>query len=306
MKINQKSDYLVILLPTYNRLESLKKAVDSVLKNTNCSHELIVIDGGSTDGTQEYLKNRTDITSVFQGKLIGAARACNEVWKNVECKYTAPFADDEECLSGAFDLAVNILEKNSDIGMVGLKIKDLAGPKKLQSFNGGVFSPGILCMSQPVCKMDILKSVGFIDERFVSYRADADLTASFLCAGKKVVMTKNLVVLHHRSWAEDPEKLIEAKQRSNVKESKKALYHKFKFLEPRKNTAHRLKERIANFINKKLNLQKRDLEVIGQLVFMKIYDPIATLNKPYHFIQKISHKFLKHPENPYRHLINTL
>jgi GT2 family glycosyltransferase len=266
-----------------------------------------VIDGGSTDGTIEYLKNRGDITPVFQGKLIGAARACNEVWKNVECKYTAPFADDEECLPGAFDFAINILEKNPDIGMVGLKIKDLAGPKKHQSFNGGVFSPGILCMSQPVCKMDVLKAVGFIDERFISYRADADLTASFLCAGKKVVMTKNLTVLHHREWAEDLKKLEEAKNRSNVKESKKALYHKFKFLEQSKNTiSYRLKKRVGSFINKTLNLQKRDLEVIGQLVFMKIYDPIITINKPYHFIQKVPEKFLKHQENPYRHLVDTL
>ena len=214
MKINQKSDYLVILLPTYNRLDSLKRSLDSIQKNTRCSHETIVIDGGSTDGTIEYLKSRNDLTPVFQGKLIGAARACNEVWKNVECKYTAPFADDEECLPGAFDLAVNILEKNPDIGMVGLKIKDLWGPKKTMSFNGGVFDPGILCMSQPVCRTDALKAIGYIDDRFVSYRADADITASFLCSGKTVVMTKKLAVLHHREWAEDPQKLKESKHPS--------------------------------------------------------------------------------------------
>jgi gluconate kinase len=102
-------------------------------------------------------------------------------------------------------------------------------------------------------------------------------------------------------------KLEEAKNRSNVKESKKALYHKFKFLEQSKNTiSYRLKKRVGSFINKTLNLQKRDLEVIGQLVFMKIYDPIITINKPYHFIQKVPEKFLKHQENPYRHLVDTL
>ena len=307
MKINQKNNYLVILLPTYNRLESLKRSLDSIQNNTKCPHEVIVIDGGSTDGTIEYLKNRNDITPVFQGKLIGAARACNEVWKNVECKYTAPFADDEECLPGAFDIAIDILEKNPDIGMVGLKIKDLWGPKKFQSFNGGVFNPGILCMSQPVCKMSVLKAIGFIDEKFVSYRADADLTASFLCTGKKVVMTKNLVVLHNREWAEDPVKLQESKQRSNPVDSKKALYHKFKFLESRKYALdQRLKERVTKLIHNILKLKKRDLEVTGQLVFMKIYDSIATINKPYHFVQKIPENFLKHQENPYKHLIKTL
>ncbi len=304
MKINQKSDHLVILLPTYNRLESLKRSVDSIQRNTRSPHEIIVIDGGSTDGTIEYLKNRSDLTSVFQGKLIGAARACNEVWKNVECTYTAPFADDEECLPGAFDLALSILEKNKNIGMVGLRIRDLAGPKKVLSFNGGVFSPGILCMSQPVCKMDTLRAIGFIDDRFVSYRADADLTASFLCAGTTVVMTKDLVVLHHREWAEDPVKLEESKQRSKPTESKKALYHKFKFLEHTGNAlSHRIKKRIIGILHRRLNLKTRDLEVRGQLVFARIYDPLATLTKPYHFTQKIPLQFLTHPENPYRHLL---
>lgn len=307
MKINQKSDYLVILLPTYNRLESLKKAIDSVLTNTKCSRELIIIDGGSTDGTIEYLKNQKNITPVFQNQLWGGPKACNEVWKNVECKYTAPFADDEECLPGAFDLGASILEKNLDIGMVGLKIKDLAGPKKLYSFNGGVFSPGILGISQPVCRMDILKAMGFFDERFVSYRADADLTASMLCVGKKVVMTKKLSILHHRDWAENEEELKRLKKRSNIKESKAILRDKFGFLESVASPWHKIKERGILTLGKVFAVfSKREWEVIAKSKFISIYDGLFSVNKSYYLTQQIPEKFLKHPENPHRHLINML
>ena len=89
MPINNRSNYLTILIATYNRLEALKVVIDAIHAQTTCSHEIIVIDGGSTDGTIEYLESRSDITPVFQGKLLGAPRSYNEVWRQVESKYTA-------------------------------------------------------------------------------------------------------------------------------------------------------------------------------------------------------------------------
>ena len=40
-----------VLVPTYNRKDLLRQTIDSVLSQTFSSHELIVIDDGSTDGT---------------------------------------------------------------------------------------------------------------------------------------------------------------------------------------------------------------------------------------------------------------
>lgn len=48
--------YFSIILPTYNRLDLLPKAVDSVLAQTYQNFELIIIDDGSSDGTREYIK----------------------------------------------------------------------------------------------------------------------------------------------------------------------------------------------------------------------------------------------------------
>ena len=51
MKINQKSDYLTILIGSYNRLDLLKKSIEAIRSQTSSSYEIIVVDGGSTDGT---------------------------------------------------------------------------------------------------------------------------------------------------------------------------------------------------------------------------------------------------------------
>ena len=52
-----------IIIPTYNRKCFLREAVNSVLNQTYKDFELIVIDDGSTDGTQEMIKE-------FGGKII--------------------------------------------------------------------------------------------------------------------------------------------------------------------------------------------------------------------------------------------
>lgn len=52
-----------VIIPTYNRLWALPKAVDSCA-SIGCTVEVIVIDDGSTDGTWDWLKNRPGIVSV--------------------------------------------------------------------------------------------------------------------------------------------------------------------------------------------------------------------------------------------------
>ena len=46
-----------IITVSYNNLEGLKKTVDSVCSQTLKDYEFIVIDGGSKDGTKDYLEN---------------------------------------------------------------------------------------------------------------------------------------------------------------------------------------------------------------------------------------------------------
>ncbi len=73
-----------IVIPTFNRLWALPKAVDSCL-SSDCRAEVIVVNDGSSDYTWEWLQNRKDVVSVRSenwGKdwavLAGVARAQGE------------------------------------------------------------------------------------------------------------------------------------------------------------------------------------------------------------------------------------
>ena len=51
--------YLVsIIMPTYNRRQIIKDAIDSCLEQTYENIELIICDDHSTDGTYEYICER--------------------------------------------------------------------------------------------------------------------------------------------------------------------------------------------------------------------------------------------------------
>ena len=51
-----RSPFVSVIIPTYNRLVSVQSAVDSVLHQTFSDFEVIVVDDGSTDGTNSVLR----------------------------------------------------------------------------------------------------------------------------------------------------------------------------------------------------------------------------------------------------------
>lgn len=53
-----------VVIPTFNRLWALPQAIDSCLSAGPPAVEVIVVDDGSTDGTWDFLRERTDIVAV--------------------------------------------------------------------------------------------------------------------------------------------------------------------------------------------------------------------------------------------------
>ncbi len=315
-KVNRKSDFLVILVATYNRLNLLKKALSAITQGTQTDHEIIVIDGGSTDGSIEFLKSCPDITPVFQKTLLGPARAYNEVWKQVECRYTCWLSDDTEVVSGSLDLAVQILENDPTIGMVGLKMKDTVGPWKGEPYMGSICQYGILNCNHGVLRMNILKSIGYLNQHYRFYGFDLDLTTSILSSGQSVVMTKAIGVWHHREWFEK-ETMTEKRRRENTRVDAPKIYHeKFSYLVSSKTFWKRVRFKLFHILagilfhavdpqTNKIGLNRRDWQNIGGGRFVSLFDPLIHLKKKYHWKQAIPARILLKKENPYEHLLKT-
>ena len=55
--MNNKEKLISVVMPTYNDAPYLPEAIDDILKQTYENFELIIINDGSTDQTQQILNN---------------------------------------------------------------------------------------------------------------------------------------------------------------------------------------------------------------------------------------------------------
>lgn len=211
-KMNGNTMELSVVIGTYNRIELLRQCLDSLIGKIQTKYEIVVIDAGSTDGTLEYLRHLPNIRLAADGRLIGQAQSLNRVMMGIKSKYVCWLSDDNVALEGMLDLSVGILQKHSNIGMVGLKVKDLTGPYATSMpYLGRIWPSGVLNCNQGMLPTKLFKEIGGFDEDYRDYGIDIDLTTKVLLAGYKVVLTKPVAIHHYRdheqqSWINKEER----------------------------------------------------------------------------------------------------
>lgn len=128
-----------IIIPTYNRKELLKEALDSVFnQNFKGPYEIIVVDDGSIDGTWEYLeeiskkKGNLVITRHEENKGVGKAR--NTGVRLAKGNYLF-FLDSDDLLdSKALQKAYEIIQSSAPLIILCSVYILKKGSKKLKTF----------------------------------------------------------------------------------------------------------------------------------------------------------------------------
>jgi glycosyltransferase involved in cell wall biosynthesis len=112
-----------IIIPTYNRLWSLPKAVNSCF-DPNVAIEVIVIDDGSTDGTWEWLTQQENIVALRQENS-GKDAAVNKGFEIAKGKYIRFLDSDDWLLPNSSAMLFNKAEQEqSDITCAGYQLFD--------------------------------------------------------------------------------------------------------------------------------------------------------------------------------------
>lgn len=110
-----------IVTGTYNRKDSLIQMVSSVRRSLGfvygISYELVIVDGGSNDGTLEWCKNQLDIVLIEQGKLLGAVKAFNEGAYAAKGQYVILANDDIVFVDTSIWESFVFMQKNPFCGM---------------------------------------------------------------------------------------------------------------------------------------------------------------------------------------------
>lgn len=94
----EQTPLVSVIIPTYNRVKTLPAAIESVLGQTYGNVEVIVVDDGSDDGTEEYVNALTDhrIKYIRNAVNRGPAAARNLGVRQAQGKYVAFQDSDDE------------------------------------------------------------------------------------------------------------------------------------------------------------------------------------------------------------------
>ena len=123
MQNQQSCVDITIIIPTYNRLWSLPRAVESC-RNNKCNVEIIVVDDGSNDGTWEWLQQNSDITAIRQNNW-GKTWAVNKAFENAKGKYVRFLDSDDWINPDANDRQLAIAEQvEADLVVAGHDVYD--------------------------------------------------------------------------------------------------------------------------------------------------------------------------------------
>lgn len=117
-QINPANPKVSICIPTYNRKEYLKETLDSILSQTYRDYEIVIVDDGSTDGTEEMLKELGIPLTYYRQENNGDAAARNKLVTLAKGKYISFIDSDDLLMPDAIERMVKVIESENEEAIV--------------------------------------------------------------------------------------------------------------------------------------------------------------------------------------------
>ena len=195
-----------VIIVNWNRREAVRDALGSLERTTDPSHEFIVIDNGSTDGSAEDLAQVRGIRLIRRARNLGPARARNIGILASRGEYIL-FVDSDSLVSRrCLERLVSRMDSDPNIGIIGCKIvnpfnraidqwiySEPEATHARREFETYSFSAaGALVRTEA-----IRKAGGFWGSLFI-YNEELDLSIRVLRAGFKIIYAPYARVFHRR------------------------------------------------------------------------------------------------------------
>lgn len=194
-----------IVIPLYNKEQSICKTIESVLQQTYTDFELIVVDNGSTDGSLiEVSKIHDKRIRLLHQPIRGVSAARNMGIRASNTEYVALLDGDDLWDKSCLMELVQLTKDFPDAGLLGVNYADIHSGKifpyqqgVVDDFRGYIdnyfdTSHGdMYCSSSVILCKEKAVHVGLFDER-VAYAEDLDFWYRMILSTKVVFYNKTL------------------------------------------------------------------------------------------------------------------
>jgi glycosyltransferase involved in cell wall biosynthesis len=189
-----------IVTGTLNRLEILKHVIDNTV-NKSDKLELVLVDGGSTDGTIEYIKslNNPNINLIEVGERSSYPHFMNIGIKTAKYDWILQWNDDV-LLVNEWEDVFKLLEANThDVYIFDWTRGTFDDYNKNKiNMNPVIFGSKWIrfhdCMNFGLYRKRIFKEIGMYDNKFKYYECDHDMTNRCLRFGYKSININHVKV----------------------------------------------------------------------------------------------------------------
>ena len=185
-----KNPLVSVIIPTYNRALTLQATIQSVLRQTYKEFEIIVIDDGSMDDTEQIINNFNDKKIIYiRQDHKGASFARNKGIGNAKGEYIAFLDSDDIWLSTKIEKQLAVFKNskfNPGVVYCGIGYIDESSEEireeKLSAYKGNIFlyllgarrNVVLGAGSTVLVKRECFKECGLLDEN-LPYRIDLEL-----------------------------------------------------------------------------------------------------------------------------------
>jgi len=243
---------LAIIIVSYNARSDLQACLRSLHESPPAlSHEIVVVDNASTDGSAEAARSQFPAARVIDaGSNLGFAAANNMGIRATASDLVLLLNSDTIVPAGAIEALVHDLRRHPEAAVVGPRIVDVQGDPELsfgrmigpvaelvQKTVGRLYARGFAPVRRHVMQVTAreqepdwvsgacllvrradAEAVGLLDQRYFIYAEDVDFCAAIRSRGRKIRFTPAARITHlrGRSVARAPGATAAAYRRSQL------------------------------------------------------------------------------------------
>lgn len=208
-----------IVIVSFNARVDLERCLQALHATPPArSHEVLVVDNASSDGSAEAARQHAGVTVIEPGENLGFARGTNVGIRASHGTNLLLLNSDTVVPAGTIDRLLDVFDAHPDVAVAGPRLVDTAGRAELsfgrmvgplnefrQKHAAGTdeatrqerFPDWVSGACLLVRRRDA-EAVGLLDERYFMYLEDVDFCAAIRARGRRVMFVPGVEVVHVR------------------------------------------------------------------------------------------------------------